>query len=413
MFNWSNRMIGSEDPEYQTDESVPQQAAMELYAYASALFEAKRIDPHEDLMSVLTDVEMEGEKLNSVELELFFLLLTVAGNETTRNLISGGMAAFFDHPDQWEMLRNDRSLLPSATEEMLRYVSPVMNFRRQTTRPSTSAASTSRRTPRWSSSTSRPTVTSPCSRPPDLRHHPRPEPPHGLRRRRPPLLPGGQPGPYGDPGDVRAPARPHARDRTRRRGAASCSPPSSVGSSTSPSPSRRRPGSRPDAAAADRGQPQRGHPGLPAGPGHRGGPTPVRRTGYHRCVDGRDRRRGRRGQVHRLRLLRQPRRAAAGLSEGDARTAPRGHRRDVGAGSRARPSAPAPDRGHAGAHRRQPGLLPAGPADPGDRRPGRRGGGQRAGPHRPQHRPADHATSTSTAWPPASSGTSTRTWPSR
>ncbi len=133
MFNWSNRMIGGEDPEYQTDESVPQQAAMELYAYASALFEAKRIDPHEDLMSVLTEVEVEGEKLNSVELELFFLLLTVAGNETTRNLISGGMAAFFDHPDQWDMLRKDRSLLPSATEEMLRYVSPVMNFRRQTT----------------------------------------------------------------------------------------------------------------------------------------------------------------------------------------------------------------------------------------------------------------------------------------
>ncbi len=65
MFNWSNRMIGSEDPEYQTDESVPQQAAMELYAYASALFETKRIDPHEDLMSVLTEVEVEGEKLNS------------------------------------------------------------------------------------------------------------------------------------------------------------------------------------------------------------------------------------------------------------------------------------------------------------------------------------------------------------
>jgi cholest-4-en-3-one 26-monooxygenase len=136
MFNWSNRMIGSEDPEYQTvDESVPQQAAMELYAYASELFATKRIDPHEDLMSVLTQVEVEGEQLNSIELELFFLLLTVAGNETTRNLISGGMAAFFDHPDQWKKLRDDRSLLPSATEEMLRWVSPVMNFRRQTTSP--------------------------------------------------------------------------------------------------------------------------------------------------------------------------------------------------------------------------------------------------------------------------------------
>jgi cholest-4-en-3-one 26-monooxygenase len=133
MFNWSNRMIGGEDPEYQTDESVPQQAAMELYAYASELFAAKRADPHDDLMSVLTGVDIEGEKLNEMELELFFLLLTVAGNETTRNLISGGMAAFFEHPDQWELLRNDRSLLPGAVEEMLRFVSPVMNFRRQTT----------------------------------------------------------------------------------------------------------------------------------------------------------------------------------------------------------------------------------------------------------------------------------------
>jgi len=133
MFNWSNRMIGSQDPEYQTGEEAAQQAAMELYAYASQLFALKRGDPHDDLMSVLTGVEIEGEKLNEMELELFFLLLTVAGNETTRNLISGGMAAFFDNPDQWELLRNDRSLLPSAVEEMLRYVTPVMNFRRQTT----------------------------------------------------------------------------------------------------------------------------------------------------------------------------------------------------------------------------------------------------------------------------------------
>jgi cholest-4-en-3-one 26-monooxygenase len=135
MFDWSNRMIGNQDPEYQTAESAPEVAAMELYAYATELFAKKRVDPHDDLMSVLTEVDIEGEKLSELELELFFLLLTVAGNETTRNLISGGMAAFFDHPDQWEMLRNDRSLLPSAVEEMLRFVTPVMNFRRQTTLP--------------------------------------------------------------------------------------------------------------------------------------------------------------------------------------------------------------------------------------------------------------------------------------
>jgi cholest-4-en-3-one 26-monooxygenase len=135
MFNWSNRMIGQEDPEYQITEEVAQQAAMELYAYASDLFAKKRANPHEDLMSVLTSVDIEGEKLSELELELFFLLLTVAGNETTRNLISGAMHAFFQHPDQWQKLIEDRSLLPSAIEEMLRFVTPVMNFRRQTTSP--------------------------------------------------------------------------------------------------------------------------------------------------------------------------------------------------------------------------------------------------------------------------------------
>ena len=133
MFDWSNRMIGSDDPEYQTAGEAAQMASMELYAYASELFATKRVDPHDDLMSVLTQVDIDGEQLSSFELELFFLLLTVAGNETTRNLISGAMATFFDHPDQWELLRDDRSLLPDAVEEMLRYVTPVMNFRRQTT----------------------------------------------------------------------------------------------------------------------------------------------------------------------------------------------------------------------------------------------------------------------------------------
>jgi len=136
MFDWSNRLIGNEDPEYQSAGDTGEaalMASMELYAYASELFATKRIDPHEDLMSVLTQVEIDGDQLSSMELELFFLLLTVAGNETTRNLISGAMATFFEHPDQWELLKQDRSLLPTAVEEMLRFVTPVMNFRRQCT----------------------------------------------------------------------------------------------------------------------------------------------------------------------------------------------------------------------------------------------------------------------------------------
>jgi cholest-4-en-3-one 26-monooxygenase len=130
MFDWSNRMVGNEDPEYQAAAGEAEAAAMELYAYAAELFARKRLDPHQDLMSVLSGVEVEGEHLSELELELFFLLLTVAGNETTRNLMSGAMQAFFDFPDQWERLRQDRSLLPTAVEEMLRFVTPVMNFRR-------------------------------------------------------------------------------------------------------------------------------------------------------------------------------------------------------------------------------------------------------------------------------------------
>jgi cholest-4-en-3-one 26-monooxygenase len=135
MFNWSNRMIGNQDPEYGVTEEEATEAAFELYAYAERLFAEKRASPHEDLMSVLTQVDVEGERLSELELELFFLLLTVAGNETTRNLISGAMATFFDFPDQWRRLRDDRSLLQPAIEEMLRFVTPVMNFRRQTTQP--------------------------------------------------------------------------------------------------------------------------------------------------------------------------------------------------------------------------------------------------------------------------------------
>ncbi len=133
MFDWSNRMVGNEDPEYGITAENALEAAMELYGYASQLYANKRIDPHADLMSVLTQVDVEGEQLSELELELFFLLLTVAGNETTRNLMSGAMFAFFEHPEQWDLLRRDRSLLPSAVEEMLRFVTPVMNFRRTVT----------------------------------------------------------------------------------------------------------------------------------------------------------------------------------------------------------------------------------------------------------------------------------------
>ena len=134
VFDWSNRMIGSEDPEYQiARRGLGRVGHAGLRLRRGAGHQAGKLQPKEDLVSVLLDAEVEGEKLNELELDLFFLLLIVAGNETTRNLMSGAMTAFFDHPDQWELLRQDRSLLPGAVEEMLRYVTPVMHFRRTAT----------------------------------------------------------------------------------------------------------------------------------------------------------------------------------------------------------------------------------------------------------------------------------------
>jgi cholest-4-en-3-one 26-monooxygenase len=133
VFDWSNRMIGQEDSEYQISAEAPGEAAVELYAYAHQLAADKRADPHDDLMSVLTSVEVDGEGLSELELDLFFLLLTVAGNETTRNLISHGQLALMEQPDQRAKLLANPDLLPSAIEEMLRWASPVMQFRRTVT----------------------------------------------------------------------------------------------------------------------------------------------------------------------------------------------------------------------------------------------------------------------------------------
>jgi cholest-4-en-3-one 26-monooxygenase len=130
VFDWSNRMIGSEDPEYQTTEEGAMEASTELYAYAHQLAAQKRASPRDDIISVLLGSEVNGEKLSELEFDLFFLLLAVAGNETTRNLIAHGMLALIEHPDQRARLLEDPSLLPGAIEEMLRWGTPVMHFRR-------------------------------------------------------------------------------------------------------------------------------------------------------------------------------------------------------------------------------------------------------------------------------------------
>jgi cholest-4-en-3-one 26-monooxygenase len=134
IFDWSNRMIGSEDPEFAQEEGDAENAMTELFAYSHALVDERRKNPREDIITALTQAEMEGDVLSELEIDLFFLLLAVAGNETTRNLTANGMAALFANPDELRRLQADpEGLLDSATEEMLRYASPVMYFRRTVT----------------------------------------------------------------------------------------------------------------------------------------------------------------------------------------------------------------------------------------------------------------------------------------
>src|SRR5262245_1889347 len=135
IFRWSNQMIGFDDPEYGSQE-VSRATSLQMFMYANQLAEERKKRPHDDadLVSVLMAAEVDGEKLSEVEFDSFFLLLTVAGNETTRNLISGGMLALLEHPEERYRLLRDPALLPTAVEEMLRWVSPVMYFRRTATR---------------------------------------------------------------------------------------------------------------------------------------------------------------------------------------------------------------------------------------------------------------------------------------
>jgi cholest-4-en-3-one 26-monooxygenase len=129
LFELSNRLIlgASASPQAMADSKA---AAMEMWLYAHELAARRRERPGDDLVSRLLAAEVDGERLTEMEFDSFFLLLAVAGNETTRNLISGGMLALLEHPAALAALRADRRLLPDAVEELLRWVTPIVHMRR-------------------------------------------------------------------------------------------------------------------------------------------------------------------------------------------------------------------------------------------------------------------------------------------
>ena len=134
LFEWSNRMIGSEDPEYLVSEQEVMNAQVEMFMYANELAAARRAEPRDDIISALLTAEVDGDQLSEMDFNLFFLLIAVAGNETTRNSISHGIKAFCDFPDQYQLLVDDPTLAQSATDEIVRWASPVMYFRRNVTK---------------------------------------------------------------------------------------------------------------------------------------------------------------------------------------------------------------------------------------------------------------------------------------
>ena len=135
IFEWSNRMIGSEDPEYMVSAEEAFNAQVEMFLYAQELAEKRRAAPADDIITALLSAEVDGESLSDMDFNLFFMLLSVAGNETTRNAIAHGMNAFLENPDQWELLvRDPDAHITGAVEEILRWSTPVMYFRRNATR---------------------------------------------------------------------------------------------------------------------------------------------------------------------------------------------------------------------------------------------------------------------------------------
>jgi cholest-4-en-3-one 26-monooxygenase len=133
IFEWSNRMIGSDDPEYAVSQEQVQHAQFEMFLYAQTLAEKRRAEPRDDIISKLLSADVDGDQLTEMDFNLFFLLLAVAGNETTRNAISHGLNAFLENPDQYARLAAEPALIDTAVEEILRWASPVMYFRRNVT----------------------------------------------------------------------------------------------------------------------------------------------------------------------------------------------------------------------------------------------------------------------------------------
>ena len=137
LFDWTNRTLGAGDPEFaeegKTPREVAQAAMIELFSYFTTLVEEKKKNPADDLITLFTQIEIDGKKLPPMDVLAWCFIIVVAGNETTRNGTTGGMLAFIEHQDQLRKLQADPSLLDSAVEEVVRWTTPIIHFARTAT----------------------------------------------------------------------------------------------------------------------------------------------------------------------------------------------------------------------------------------------------------------------------------------
>jgi cholest-4-en-3-one 26-monooxygenase len=127
IFDWSNEMIGYDDPDY-TSQIEPLAAAMEILGYSMNMAEERKATPRDDIVTKLVHAEINDGHLSTDEFGFFVILLAVAGNETTRNAISHGMIALLEHPEQWELFKAERP--NTAADEIVRWATPVVAFQR-------------------------------------------------------------------------------------------------------------------------------------------------------------------------------------------------------------------------------------------------------------------------------------------
>jgi cytochrome P450 len=133
LFHWTNQTVGSGDPEYQIEgeggRRTAQQAGMQLFAYFARMLEERRKSPRDDVTSVLAGARLDdGSAVPPFELLSYCFLLVIAGNETTRNAMSGGLLALIENPAELAKLRADPGLVEGAVEEILRWTTPVIQF---------------------------------------------------------------------------------------------------------------------------------------------------------------------------------------------------------------------------------------------------------------------------------------------